>query len=112
MSPSDGKPLTLFARGTRGVMIGGLIGSTSYGWLLVKMLWVAEELRGHGLETQLMVEAGPPLGPAVVMGHGSTRPMDEQSGSISGSVMSRLGFCRIGLERSLKDTAAHFYPSI
>jgi GNAT superfamily N-acetyltransferase len=38
-------------------MIGGLIGSTSYGWLLVKMLWVAEELRGHGLETQLMVEA-------------------------------------------------------
>jgi hypothetical protein len=38
--PSDARPLTLLARDARQAMIGGLIGSTSYGWLLVKMLWV------------------------------------------------------------------------
>ena len=54
---SDGKELTLVARDLQGVMIGGLIGSTSYGWLLVKMLWVAEQCRGHGLGARLMVEA-------------------------------------------------------
>jgi GNAT superfamily N-acetyltransferase len=55
--PSDGKPLTLIARDLQGIMIGGLIGATSYGWLLVKMLWVAEELRGHGFGARLMAEA-------------------------------------------------------
>jgi predicted N-acetyltransferase YhbS len=55
--PSDGKPLTLVARDLQGTMVGGLAGSTSYGWLLVKMLWVAEELRGQGFGARLMVEA-------------------------------------------------------
>src|SRR3712207_6136085 len=55
--PSDGRPLTLLARNAQGAMTGGLIGSTSYGWLLVKMLWVAEELRGRGLGARLMAEA-------------------------------------------------------
>jgi GNAT superfamily N-acetyltransferase len=54
---SDGKPLTLVARDLQGSMVGGLIGSTSYGWLLVKMLWVAEELRDQGFGARLMVEA-------------------------------------------------------
>jgi GNAT superfamily N-acetyltransferase len=34
-----------------------LVGSTSYGWLLVKMLWVAEELRGQGFGARLMTQA-------------------------------------------------------
>jgi GNAT superfamily N-acetyltransferase len=55
--PSDARLLTLLARDARQAMIGGLIGSTSYGWLLVKMLWVAEELRGHGLGARIMAEA-------------------------------------------------------
>jgi predicted N-acetyltransferase YhbS len=55
--PSDGKPLTLVARDLHGSMVGGLVGSTSYGWLLVKMLWVAEELRGQGFGARLMAEA-------------------------------------------------------
>ena len=55
--PSDGKPLTLVARDLHGSMVGGLVGSTSYGWLLVKMLWVAEELRGQGFGARLMAQA-------------------------------------------------------
>jgi GNAT superfamily N-acetyltransferase len=57
MPPSDGKPLTLVARDLQESMVGGLVGSTSYGWLLVKMLWVAEALRGQGLGARLMAEA-------------------------------------------------------
>ncbi|MBM6582131.1 GNAT family N-acetyltransferase [Microvirga sp. BT689] len=55
--PSDGRPLTLVARDIQGSMVGGLIGSTSYGWLHVKMLWVAEELRGQGFGARIMAEA-------------------------------------------------------
>jgi GNAT superfamily N-acetyltransferase len=31
-------------------LIGGLVGSTSYGWLLIKILWIAQPFRkfGHG----------------------------------------------------------------
>lgn len=38
-------------------LIGGLSGSTSYGWLLVKTLWVKDEYRGTGLGRSLMVAA-------------------------------------------------------
>lgn len=55
--PSDGVPLTPIARDLQGSMIAGLIGSTSYGWLLVKMILVAEELRGQGFGARLMAEA-------------------------------------------------------
>jgi len=55
--PSDGKPLTLVARDLQGGMTGGLVGSTSYGWLFVKMLWVAEGLRSQGLGARLMADA-------------------------------------------------------
>jgi hypothetical protein len=35
--PGDGRPLAVLVR-AEGEVIGGLIGSASYGWLLVKML--------------------------------------------------------------------------
>ena len=54
--PNDAQPLTLVAR-RGGELIGGLAGATSYGWLLVKMLWVADGERGHGLGTRLMAQA-------------------------------------------------------
>jgi predicted N-acetyltransferase YhbS len=54
--PADLQPLTVIAR-DGATIIGGLIGSTSYGWLLVKMLWVADEMRGRRIGTRLMVEA-------------------------------------------------------
>src|SRR5215470_6016137 len=54
--PSDYVPLTLVAR-EDGRLVGGLVGGTSYGWLLVKILWVAEPQRGQGLGARLMAEA-------------------------------------------------------
>jgi GNAT superfamily N-acetyltransferase len=37
-----------------GALVGGVTGSTSYGWLLVKCLWVAEYWRQQGLGKSLM----------------------------------------------------------
>lgn len=44
----------LISRGQNGALAGGLIGHTSYGWLLIKVLWVEEFHRGAGLGKQLM----------------------------------------------------------
>lgn len=38
-------------------LIGGLTASTSYGWLLVKILWITKERRGDGLGRSLMKQA-------------------------------------------------------
>ncbi len=46
--------LGVIARKPGGEVVGGLIGSISYGWLLVKMLWVSEKFRGRGLGRVLM----------------------------------------------------------
>ena len=54
--PNDSEPLVLLAReGT--AVAGGLVGATSYGWLLVKIVWVAEEMRRRGLGACLMAQA-------------------------------------------------------
>ena len=50
-------PLALAARDRDGTLLGGLVGSTSYGWLLVKMLWVTEAARGCGLGARMMEKA-------------------------------------------------------
>jgi ribosomal protein S18 acetylase RimI-like enzyme len=55
--PNDAQPLALLARDAERDLVGGLIGSTSYGWLLVKMLWVDERARGRRLGQELMQAA-------------------------------------------------------
>ncbi len=47
----------LAARKSDRTLVGGLTGTTSYGWLLVKTLWVSEEQRGSGIGRQLMQRA-------------------------------------------------------
>lgn len=49
--------IVLALRDDDGSLLGGLTASTSYGWLLIKTLWVAEELRGHGQGRALMDRA-------------------------------------------------------
>ncbi|WP_201834094.1 GNAT family N-acetyltransferase [Microvirga zambiensis] len=54
---SDYAAFGIVARNAEGEILGGLIGGTSYGWLLVKMLWVADEARGQGLGMRIMALA-------------------------------------------------------
>jgi predicted N-acetyltransferase YhbS len=47
----------LAARDGQGSLVGGLVGGTSYGWLLTKCLWVADDHRKLGLGRALMYRA-------------------------------------------------------
>ena len=45
------------ARDSSSELIGGLTASTSYGWLLVKILWVDDDYRKRGIGRALMTRA-------------------------------------------------------
>ncbi len=47
-------PLDVFIRDESGQLIGGLVGSTHWGWFLIEDVWVAEALRRQGLGRRLM----------------------------------------------------------
>ncbi|MDZ4767340.1 MAG: GNAT family N-acetyltransferase [Chloroflexota bacterium] len=49
--------LTLLARDETGQIVGGLLGESVWGWLLVDTLWLAESVRRHGYGQQLLIEA-------------------------------------------------------
>ncbi|WZO97451.1 GNAT family N-acetyltransferase [Isosphaeraceae bacterium EP7] len=48
--------LILVLRDDAGQIVGGAMGETNWGWLHVRILAVAEELRGQGWGSQLMLE--------------------------------------------------------
>lgn len=50
-------PLTLFVRANDGTIMGGLVGSTFWGWLHVEGLWLDESLRGQGYGRDLLAAA-------------------------------------------------------
>jgi GNAT superfamily N-acetyltransferase len=50
----DYRPLCLALRDADDALQGGLYGATMWGWLMIDGLWVAAELRGRGLGTQLL----------------------------------------------------------
>ncbi|MGV1908295.1 GNAT family N-acetyltransferase [Agrobacterium cavarae] len=49
--------LTFAARNADGQLVGGVSGSTSYGWLLIKTLWVRADARLAGLGSRLLTAA-------------------------------------------------------
>lgn len=51
------RPFSVFIKDSRGAVFGGASGVTYYGSLYVDMLWLKEELRGHGLGKKIMMEA-------------------------------------------------------
>ena len=54
----DGRALVItVADPETGEILGGLWGSTAYGYLHIDMLILPEELRGHGLGSRLMAQA-------------------------------------------------------
>ncbi len=55
--PREEVPLALFVRDAADTVRGGLWGRSYWGWMFVKWLWVAEELRGQGWGRKLMEQA-------------------------------------------------------
>jgi hypothetical protein len=47
----------IIARHKDGMLLGGLIASTSYGWLLIKLLWITKSARGRGLANHLILHS-------------------------------------------------------
>jgi len=55
--PGNYQPLVITIQDAAGQIIGGLWGSTGYGWLYTQLLAVPEHLRGQGLGAQLLERA-------------------------------------------------------
>jgi GNAT superfamily N-acetyltransferase len=55
-SQDDNSTINLVCQ-TDGTLKGGLLGTTSYGWLLLKVLWVAPPFRRQGLARALFDRA-------------------------------------------------------
>lgn len=49
--------LVLTARDPEDRLVGGLTAVTSYGWMLIKMLWVKDKCRNNGVGRRLMRQA-------------------------------------------------------
>jgi GNAT superfamily N-acetyltransferase len=52
--PSNFRALTVSARDDSGQLIGGIAGSTYWGWLIINCLWIHESWRGRGLGASLL----------------------------------------------------------
>jgi GNAT superfamily N-acetyltransferase len=44
-------------RNSEGVLAGGLLGATYLGWLQIQVVWLDDNLRGHGYGSELMAVA-------------------------------------------------------
>jgi GNAT superfamily N-acetyltransferase len=55
--PYDREPVTILARDEAEVVKGGLLGLTYWNWLFIDWLWLAREMRGQGLGTELLARA-------------------------------------------------------
>ena len=84
--------LSLALRDEKGGLIAGLSGSTSYGWLLVKVLFVAPEHRGKGHGRALMADAEAEAGRGGCHGVWLDTSMPEAEG-----FYRRLGYVTFGV---------------
>ena len=53
----DYRKLAVFLRDAAGMVVGGLVAETYWGWLHVDLLWVAAELHGRGYGSRLLAAA-------------------------------------------------------
>lgn len=57
VEPRNYQQSGVFLRDVEGTIMGGLEGSTYWGWLNIRLLWVSDELRGLGYGRQLVEAA-------------------------------------------------------
>lgn len=55
--PSQWRPLAVFVRDQKGILLGGLNGYTHWNWLFIARFWLAENLRRTGLGTEILARA-------------------------------------------------------
>jgi len=55
--PYDREPVTVLARDEKEVVMGGLLGLTYWNWLFIDWLWLAQEMRGRKLGSELLARA-------------------------------------------------------
>jgi len=53
----ENQSFALVVKSSAGELLGGITASSSYNWLLIKLLWVRESSRGQGLGKQLLEDA-------------------------------------------------------
>ena len=54
VGPSLYRRLAVFIRGPSGNVLGGITGSTYWGWLMIDLFWLPEDLRGKGYGQELL----------------------------------------------------------
>ena len=52
-----GKNLCFVLKNTQNEILGGVIGMTYWNWLYINLMWIREDLRGHGYGYQLLSSA-------------------------------------------------------
>ena len=57
IGPANDRPVELVVRDADGVVIGGLLGNTKWGWLWVDKLWISDAARGRGIGSRLLARA-------------------------------------------------------
>ena len=57
LEQANNEKFVLTAKSDANTLLGGLTASTSYGWLLIKTLWVDDKQIRKGLGTSLMTQA-------------------------------------------------------
>ncbi len=99
--PNDSESLIVLAR-KGSTVVGGMVGVTSYGWLLVKILWVAEEMRRRGLGADLMAKAE-----ALARAKGCHGAWLDTSSTDAERFYVRLGYRPFGLLENLEGERPH-----
>lgn len=54
IAPDTHRDLVLFKKSDSGQVLAGLVGSTNWGWLYIRLLWVDDSLRGQGVGKSLI----------------------------------------------------------
>ncbi len=57
VAPDQHRELIVSVRDEDNTLAGGLVGSTNWGWLYIRLLWVSDHFRGQGIGSQLIKSA-------------------------------------------------------
>lgn len=89
--PYDREPVTVLARDEAGAVRGGLLGLTYWNWLFIDWLWLAPEMRGQRLGSELLERAE-----AIARGRGCTNAYTDTFDFQAPGFWARHGYAEFG----------------